>query len=724
MRLRTLIAYGTVASLLACDNAPPVAVAVPVPANDVSLDALYAMPSLIGTAPEQIAWSKDGKNIAFLWNDEGYQDWDIWNFSLATGEKHRLTSHGDDGAGGRTTDAITELRWLNDQEIIYVSDGDIHSLDVADGASTLIAAPEDAASQLNASPDGEYISYVTKAGLWISETGKEATEPRRILKGDEEDVFVESYKWSAHGGKIAFVMADERSARHLDIHYFAQGEEHVNRVTAEYPGDETTKRRIGVLNVADTPETVFDRRDEHDPIWGYEWSPDGNAVLVDTGNLLATNRLIVVYDAKSPTATVYYDVTSPDGPHYPSWSAGWAPDGQGVIVLSDFEGYYHLYLLSEAGSTPAPLTKGEWEVASFTVDHQQSQIYFVANKDHIADRQLYRVPSAPGGNVEEISTASGTYTPFYSPNFEYVAFRFSDDTTPPDLYLRGLAGAGKLLQVTRSPQDAFYEYTWPDIRYVEFKSHVDGSPLVGRLALPADFDPKKLYPLIVGPVYNDTVRNQWGGRPIHPTWGLDEVFVSLGYLVFNVNIRGSWGQGRAFRNGLDEFGSLDIDDIESGIRHLISEGYVDPDRVGIWGASYGGLMTTMSLFKKPGLYAAGVAGAPATNVWHATPQQMRVMGEPKGDDYPERYRRQSSLWQVSGLEDPLMIIHGTRDSIVEYSDTIAFVEELIRNNKTLELVTLPGVNHYWGNDNVEQMRFAYKKMLEFFTRNLAATPND
>src|SRR5262249_11911088 len=153
-----------------------------------------------------------------------------------------------------------------------------------------------------------------------------------------------------------------------------------------------------------------------------------------------------------------------------------------------------------------------------------------------------------------------------------------------------------------------------------------------------------------------------------------------------------------FRDPPREFGGLDIDDIESGVRYLISEGYVDANRVGLWGSSYGGLMVTMSLFKKPGFYAAGIAGAPATNAWTFTIRQMRVMGGPKGADYPARYRRQSSVSYAAGLEDPLMLIQSTGDTIVPYTDTITLAEKLIAENKMFELVTLPGGNHFWGND--------------------------
>jgi len=126
----------------------------------------------------------------------------------------------------------------------------------------------------------------------------------------------------------------------------------------------------------------------------------------------------------------------------------------------------------------------------------------------------------------------------------------------------------------------------------------------------------------------------------------------------------------------------------------------------------------MSLFKKQGVYAAGIAGAPATNVWHAYPGQMWVMGEPSGSDYPARYERQSAFYQAGGLEDPLMIIHGSDDDVVLYSDTIRVVERLIADEKMFELVTLPGTGHGWDNEDNATRRFSFKKMVAFFDRHL------
>ncbi|MEX2123131.1 MAG: prolyl oligopeptidase family serine peptidase [Woeseia sp.] len=689
--------------------------------NEDSLATLYSVPSLIGTPPKAISWSNDGNTIAFLWNDRGYAIPDIWMFSPATGEKRRLTEHSDDASDNRKSGEIIEFQWLNNSRIVYVFNNGLHTVDL-EGHSTLNESFDSEIEQLRVSPDGTHMSFVREGDLWVNEVREGKTTARRVLKSDGEDVSVESHKWSNNGNEIAFVLVDISAARELNIHYFAQGQAQVRRVREVLPGYETTKRKVGVVRIADASTTIFDRSDEHDPVWGYGWAADDRSLFVDSSNFLATERAVSVYDTGTAKRTVYYKSSSQRPNWVPKWSVAWAPNDKGLIVLSDHEdGFYHLYSLAQAGGVPVLLTKGNWEVDSFKVGHRNSQIYFVANRNHVADRQLYRVPLLADGKVERISGAPGTYEPFYAADFSHVAFLFSDDQTPPDLYLQKLDESKSTTRVTRSPQDRFYEFEWPEVRYVEFSSHVDGIPLVGRLSLPEAFVPTKRYPLIVGPVYIDTIRNQWGGRAEHPNWGLDQFLVSQGYLVFNVNVRGSWGHGKAIRDTHKEFGSLDIDDIESGVRYLVSEGYVDPERMGVWGSSYGGLMTTMSLFKKPGLYAVGIAGAPATNVWHASPEQMRVMGKPEGDDYPERYERQSAVHYASGLEDPLMIIHGTRDATVEYSETVALIEALIANNKVFELVTLPGGNHYWGNDSVEQTRFAYKKMTEFFNRYLDPT---
>src|SRR5699024_9388367 len=161
----------------------------------------------------------------------------------------------------------------------------------------------------------------------------------------------------------------------------------------------------------------------------------------------------------------------------------------------------------------------------------------------------------------------------------------------------------------------------------------DGAEVVAGRILPPDYDENKEYPRIVGSGYSNAVRAPWGGGDARPTWGLVQALGRHGYLILHGDGAGSRGQGRELGPRLRAgYGVRDIDDLESGVRYLVDKGMVDPDRVGIWGSSYGGLMALMSLFKKPGLYAAGVAGAPASNVWHAYPGQMWTLGHTVHDN--------------------------------------------------------------------------------------------
>ena len=407
----------------------------------------------------------------------------------------------------------------------------------------------------------------------------------------------------------------------------------------------------------------------------------------------------------------------------------WGAEGEELYLISDRRQDYHVWALDpgDPAAPPRQLTSGPWAVAS--LHPSDAGLFVVGNRDAGEERHLFRV-DPDGGEARRITRRPGTHSPVTAPDGRHAAILFSSDESPPDLWvvsLDGEAAPGTAVRgadpleegwrLTDSPLPEFHEVHWVTPTYVTFESHVDGTTLHGRLTLPPDFDPGRRYPAILGSVYTDVVRNQWGGRTAHPTWGLDQILAREGYILLTVDVRGSWGRGREHRRGIRlDYGGMDIEDLESGVRFLETLGYVDMDRVGLWGSSYGGLMTTMSLFRKPGLYAAGIAGAPATNVWHALQGQMAVMLAP--EDSPEEYADSSPFMHAAGLEDPLMIIHGMQDRIVLFEDTMALVERLILLGKDVDLVTLPGSGHGWDLEGLAQTRFAFRKMLDFFELHL------
>jgi dipeptidyl-peptidase-4 len=549
----------------------------------------------------------------------------------------------------------------------------------------------------------------------VSEDG---APPRALFEAMPKRA-VESFEWSRDGKRLAVLIADSAKMREVAIAYDAGGIAHRDVVARSFPGDRgNIEYRIGVVDAAGgAAPRWLDRPDAGDPVWSYGLSPDGRTLFVERSDLTIKHHGVDLYDLSSGRRTPFFSEADPHKIR-PDWQAAWAPDGHGLILLLNRDGYNHLYHIASPGAQPRALTRGAWEVAQFRVDAAHRRVYLLSNQAGYAERRWYGI-AINGSAVWPVTPTPGTHEAIFSPAFDRVADLVSDDTTPPELHVGALGGAPALTRITTSPLPAFAQQRWATVRYVDYRSHVDDAPLTARVLLPPDYDPKRRYPLIVGSVYSDAVRNQWGGRNAHPTWGLDQYLVAHGYIVINPGIRGSFGRGSAWNRPMHlDYGGLDIDDIQDGARHMVAAGYADPARIGIWGSSYGGLMTLMSLFKKPGFYAAGIAGAPASNVFHAYPEQEWIMGTPSGADFPARYERQSALYHSTGLRDPLMIIHGTRDEVVLYADTIALAERLIAQNKRFELVTLPGSGHAWDNANLPQTRFAFSRMIDFLDRHL------
>jgi dipeptidyl-peptidase 4 len=683
----------------------------------VTLQMLYNTPSIIGTSPENYAWSLDSKQLAFLWDEKGTNIRDVWVYSVATGQKRQWSSNGKDvpsgsldGGGG-----VSQVVWLPaGKGLLYILGGKLYA--AREGSQPRrIESQHTGISRMSLSPDGKTLGFVGEQGtLWVRGSDADAADARQIV-ASEAKKGVQSFQWSEDGKTIAFLQSDDAGLREIDISFDFQAEAHRDHLGRQFPGDETTRFRVGVAPLSGGEVRWMERPDLHDPVFNYALSHDGKKLLVSSTDFLVKTHSIYVYETSSGKQQLFYRFTDPKQ-NRADQQVVWAPHDRGLIMLSDRNGHDQLYSIAAAGAEPKQLTPDTYEIAAFKVD-PAGQIFFLSNQSHYAQRQLYRVPLA-GGTPQQITRVPGTHAPTFSPDFHYAADHFSSDSTPPDLWLVPLTGKAESTQLTHSPTSEFARYTWATVKYVTFPSKVDGVQLMGRVVLPAGYEAGRKYPLIVGSVYTDTVRNQWGGRNSHPTWGLDQYLAVHGYVQLNVTLRGSWGFGKAFKEQLTAYGSPELDDIESGVQYMIAQGYTEPKRVGIWGSSYGGLLTLMSLFKKPGLYAVGVAGAPASNVAHAYPPQMRVMGEPKGADFPARYEAQSAYYHTQGLRDPLLIIQGTRDSTVLYSDTVALQERLIAQGKTFEIVPVPGSDHKWDDNFNAETWFTYGKLVEFMDRYL------
>jgi dipeptidyl-peptidase-4 len=703
-----------------------------------TLESLYSLPRIIGTAPKAPVWSADSRRIAFLWNEEGANFYDVYVIAVDDPKPVRVTAmpHRIPAAGpGSSPDAIAEaealeidpgvstVKWHPDgARLIFSFRGALHLVTPGREPEKVT---ETMALESGAvfSPDGRLQAFLRGGALQVRPLGDPGAPARELLK-PAAGIRLRVNSWSPDGRSILVTEIDARSMPRRKIPDYLLAETDVREVPRAFPGEKTSTQRIGIVDVEPTAVRWVHFGDHPaDMITTLAWSPDSRSVLIDACDKYVKDRSVLTADAGTGAVREWVRERNPFNVT-PGWAARWAPDGKGIYFLSDRDEDYHIYFLAAPGAEPKRITRGAWAVSSFDILPVAKAIFFVGNEGRPEERHLFRA-GLKGGATVRLSRRPGTHAPVLSPDGRFAADIFSSDETPFDLFLTRVGQAAGAIdderQVTRSPRPEFGDYAWAAPRYVSFPSRTDGTTLYGRLTLPPDLDEGKTYPAILGSVYSDTVRNQWGGRTAHPTWGIDQYLLQRGYVLLNVDVRGSEGHGSKYRQGLFQgYGVIDIEDLHSGVEYLKTLGFVDPGRIGIWGSSYGGLMTTMSLFKKPGVYRAGVAGAPATNVFHAQPGQMWIMMDPR--EHRDKYEASSPLYHARGLQNSLMIIHGMRDPVVLYKDTVVLVDRLIGLGKDVDLVTLPDSEHSWDTGPSRQTIFAFKKLAEHFERHLGQGP--
>jgi dipeptidyl-peptidase-4 len=705
----------------------------------MTLEELYSLPRIIGTAPKAPVWSPDGRTIAFLWNEDGTNFYDVYMAAAVDPKPVRLTSMPRRTSSGRPAGSpgavaeaesieldpgVASVRWHPDgRRLVFSFRQAFYAVLPGQGPEQVTEAMGLEPTAVF-SPDGTLQAFVRGGALAVRPVGDPAAPARELFRPAAPGIRLRINAWSPDGRRLLVTEIDGRKMPRRKIPDYLPAETEVREVPRAFPGEETSTQRVGIVEVASATVKWLDLGGRPlDMITSLAWSPDGRSVLVDACDKFVKDRALSVVDAATGAVREWVRERDPVNVT-PGWQARWAPDGKGIYFLSDREEDYHIWFMPAAGAAPVRITKGPWAVFSFEVLPPAKAIFFIANEGRPEERHLFRV-GLKGGTPVRMSVRPGTHTPLVSPGGRFAADIFSSDDVPFDLFLTKLGKSAGTLddegQVTHSPRPEFGEYSCAKPRYVTFPSRTDGTTLYGRLTLPPSLEPDKKYPAILGSVYSDTVRNQWGGRTAHPTWGLDQYLVQEGYVLFNVDVRGSEGHGSKYRQGLFQgYGVVDIEDLHSGVEYLKTLGFVDPERIGLWGSSYGGLMTTMSLFKKPGVYKAGVAGAPATNVFHAQPGQMWIMMDPR--EHRDKYEASSPLYHAAGLRDPLMIIHGMRDTVVLYKDTVVLVDRLIGLGKDVDLVTLPGSEHSWDTGPSRQTIFAFKKLAGFFERHLGKGP--
>lgn len=377
------------------------------------------------------------------------------------------------------------------------------------------------------------------------------------------------------------------------------------------------------------------------------------------------------------------------------------------VVSSARSGYNHLYKYSYNGVELSQITNGEYDVLKYYGNDAKGNHYYQSTKTGAINRIITRKDTK--GKEVDITPLQGCASAVFSPAMNYYMVNYSDVNTPPSYTLFDIQS--KKLRILEDNASIGKKYgSLPKREFFEMIS--DGNILNGYMIKPTAFDASKKYPVIM------THYNGPGSQVVLNKWSVDweNYFATHGYIVVCVDGRGTGGRGQAFQSVVyKRLGYYETIDQLAAANHVSSLPYVDSERIGIYGWSYGGYETLMAISHDKSPYSAAVAIAPVTD-WrfYDTAYTERFMMTPQENE--EGYRESSAMNKVNKVNCPLLIMSGTSDDNVHVSNTMEYVSQLISNGKYCDMLLFPNMNHsiyHCGSRAV-----VYAKMLDYFNRNL------
>jgi len=461
----------------------------------------------------------------------------------------------------------------------------------------------------------------------------------------------------------------------------------VVRVDASVPVDSIVVRWIEVVEAADQ-NTVPSQ---------LSWNPTGTTAVAQFLGEDDEDLWLAEIDLEGATARILthdHDdawiggppVQANSGPALMEWLSA-----DELAFASERSGWSHLYLLGLDG-TVTRLTEGQWEVRRASLSPDHSTWLLQTSREHPSEDHLYSMP-ARGGQMVRLTSEVGRHEGWWSPDGRRLAVVSSESIRLPDLFMMAANPGSSPTRVTVSGSDNYWEHPLTRAEIVEF-SHPDGGPLWGALFRPDVPNAERSAIVhIHGGGYRQFAHRGYSVYGYDHHLGFIQYMLEQGYTVLDFDYRGSAGYGRDYRTDIAEsMGIKDTDGAVAAARWLANNADVDPERIGIYGVSYGGFLTLTSLFRYPGVFRAGIARAAVTDWAHYSDGwTSRILGVPH--ENPEAYRISSPIYYAEGLSDPLLITHGLMDDNVHFQDAARLVQRLIELEKDFEVMVYPVEPH-------------------------------
>ena len=659
--------------------------------------------------------SSNISSATFLENDEkiGFVNEDnAFAYDLETGTISKLTNITSGSAKKESKDSASEKdKWVEEEnlELLEVVRDRKEKREASRSYNESVAEEEDytfyldgkSMRDLNIAPNGKYASFnlikrdrseSTSVPNYVDASGYTVDLPARSKVGE-----------IGFSSELALYNFEKDTVFMIDFSKLP-GISDLPDYISDYPDKEWEEKPREVI-----PSEIY-------------FSENGKKGIANVRSIDNKDRWIVSIDLETGAVTSLdrqRDEAWIAGPgvgytYYGGGTLGWLPDNKHIYFQSEETGYSHLYLLNTENDNKKALTKGKYEVFDPFLSNDKKSWFLTTSEGDAGQRHFYKMP-AMGGKMEKLTSMKGNNDVSLSPDEKHMAIYHSFTNKPWELYLKKTGSNAEAKQLTSGQSDEFKSYDWKEPEYISFKAS-DGAEVPARLYLPKENAKNGAAVVFVhGAGYLQNAHKWWSNY--FREYMFHNLLSDLGYTVIDIDYRGSAGYGRDWRTGIyRHMGGKDLSDQVDGVKYLIENHNIDPEKVGIYGGSYGGFITLMGMFTEPEVFKAGAALRSVTDWAHYNHgYTSNILNQPVND--PIAYKRSSPIYFAEGLEGDLLIAHGMVDVNVHFQDVVRLSQRLIELGKEdWEMALYPVEDH--GFVEPSSWTDEYRRILKLFNESL------
>lgn len=658
--------------------------------------------------PKYIQWQGDKNQLTYL-DREG-----LMSESVDKGEKRVLLTVAElNKILGAELKGFPNFSWLDANTLVIARQGTVYHIDVVKKqVKQKFTFPKGAVNETYSKASNRYAYTIGNNLYYMDERGNSYTvtadEDKNIVNGQvvsrNEFGITGGIFWSPDGKKLGFYRKDESQVTNFPLLDINTRTGELKEIKYPMAGMKSELVTLGVYDIASAKTTFLDVNDfgREQYLTGITWAPESDMVYIQVLNRGQNHMRLNKYDASTGKfiATLFEEKSNT----YVEPQSGLVflanNPKQFIYSTNNRDGFMNLYLHDVNGKLIRRLTDVDADVEFVAADAAGKYVYYLSSEISPVEKQLFRV-EVKSGKKSRLTTEEGWHNITMSGDRAYFIDNYSSIKVPRNVDLT--TNAGKVVRRLQEVENPNKDYNFGEITLGTIKAD-DGSDLYYRLIKPMDFDPNKKYPVIhyvYGGPHTQLVTNTWNA-----SLRMWEMYMAQhGYVVFVIDNHGTPNRGKAFEDIIHrQCGQAEMKDQVKGIEWLKSFPWVDANRIGVHGWSYGGFMTISLITNYPDIYKVAVAGGPVIDwKWYEVMYGERYMDTPQ--ENPEGYAKTSLIAKAKDLKGKLLICQGAVDPVVVWEQSLSFIRECIKNNVQVDYFPYPCAEHnVMGRDRIHLMQ--------------------